>query len=318
MAITCFRFGRCELVPATRELRVDGELCTIAPLAFDLLVDLLQHRGSIVSKDDLLDRVWAGRSVTVGAIARAVMVVRQAIRDDADTPMIRTEHRVGYRFAGEVEEGEVAAVADAATPGVGEPVIFALLPMNRPASGLPLDRSTLAALTLVGHAVATDLRLAPLPMHTLEAALRHLPPDADTATQVAALQQRGGAHQVVHAAITAGAEGCRLDYRMLTVPGHAGDKLLAADPVDAGHELGRRLVVAWRLGEPPPADGFAMRDTWALELFARAMQASAQGQWRRAGHLLRIVLDREPGHPAARQALASVEARQRPRAISSD
>jgi DNA-binding winged helix-turn-helix (wHTH) protein len=315
---TRFRFGRCELAPATRELRVDGEPCPLAPLAFDLLVHLLRHRERAVSKDELLDRVWSGRAVTVGAIARAVMVVRQAIRDDADMPMIRTEHRTGYRFIGAVEENMVEEAAGTAPRNAGEPVLFALLPMNRPALGQPLDRSTLAALTLVGHAVATDLRLAPLPMHTLEAALRRLPTDQDTAGQVAALQRGEGVQHVLHAGITMGPEGCRLDYRMLTVPGHAGDTLSAADPVEAGHALGGRLVQAWRLGEPPPPDGFAMRDTWALELFARAMQASAEGHWRRAAHLLRVVLDREPCHPAARQALASVEARQRPRASTSD
>jgi hypothetical protein len=257
--------------------------------------------------------VWAGRVVTVGAIARAVMLLRQAIHDDGDPPMIRTEHRVGYRFVGQVEEGPVAGPG-APQAAAGEPVTFALLPVARPADVLPAGRGAAAALALVGHAVATDMRLAPLPVHALEAVLRRLPPQAGTAEQVAALQRWEGVHHVVHTDIATGPQGCRLDYRLLTVPGHAGESLLGTDPVDVGHQLGRRLVVAWQLGAPPPADGFAMRDTWALELFARAMQASAQGQWRRAGHLLRVVLDREPGHPAAQQALASVEARQQPRA----
>ena len=57
-----------------------------------------------MSKDELLDEVWLGRIVSVGAVARAAMTVRKAVACVATRPMIRTVHRVGYRFVGEVRE----------------------------------------------------------------------------------------------------------------------------------------------------------------------------------------------------------------------
>ena len=63
----------------TRELLVDGQAQALEPLAFDLLAYLLRHRDRDVSKDELLDEVWLGRIVSVGAVARAAMTVRKAI-----------------------------------------------------------------------------------------------------------------------------------------------------------------------------------------------------------------------------------------------
>jgi DNA-binding winged helix-turn-helix (wHTH) protein len=74
-----YHFGRCELRLGTRELLVDGKAQAIEPLAFDLLAYLLRYRDRDVSKDELLDEVWLGRIVSVGAVARAAMTVRNAI-----------------------------------------------------------------------------------------------------------------------------------------------------------------------------------------------------------------------------------------------
>lgn len=304
-----FFFGRCELRPASHELLVEGQPCPLKPLAFDLLLYLLTHRGRTVTKDELLDNVWAGRAVTVGSIARAVMLVRQAIRDDGSSPMICTEHRIGYRFAGTVRV-ETPAAADPASAATQESIVIALLPMARAGDGL-FDRSTRTPLALVAYAMATDMRLVPVPMYAVEAALKDLPCEAGPDALVAALRRHEQVQHVVQVRIGLTSAGCRLDHCLLTVPGQAAGTLLAHDPVEAGDLLARHIMAVLRPGEPAEG-GFTPRDNWTLQLFARAMQASAQGQWKRAAHLLRVVLDCAPHHAGAQQALARAEAMLRP------
>ena len=52
------------------EFRVlnDGEPVLLEPKAFQLLIFLLEHRGRLVSKDELLDAVWADSFVTPNAL----------------------------------------------------------------------------------------------------------------------------------------------------------------------------------------------------------------------------------------------------------
>ena len=57
-----------------RELRCAGALVAIEPQVFDLLVYLIQNRGRVVSRDELLGSVWQGRIVSDSALATASMV----------------------------------------------------------------------------------------------------------------------------------------------------------------------------------------------------------------------------------------------------
>lgn len=67
-----FRFGRCEVDLARREVTTDGQQRPIERRAFNLLAYLLEQRHRVVSKDEPLDKVWPDECVTVGAIARAL------------------------------------------------------------------------------------------------------------------------------------------------------------------------------------------------------------------------------------------------------
>lgn len=290
----------------TRELRVDGVPRALEPLAFDLLVYLLRHRDRAVSKDELLDRVWLGRIVSVGSVARAAMTVRQAIGDDGEPPLIRTLHRVGYRFVAEVVEASTAPPP--AAPPLEGPIVVALLPFENLTGELALDWTTLGLMALVGNALAVEGRLAPLSLHASMGALRGLPEPADIRRRAQALQQQGGAHEVVHTRIYRDDPGYRLDYDLVTTPGGSAGTVHADDPIGLGRALARQLLGHLLPGMPAPADGFAVRDPWALEVFARAMQSIAERQPARAVRLLRVVLDLEPDHAAARAELARIEA----------
>jgi DNA-binding winged helix-turn-helix (wHTH) protein len=100
-----FRFGECLLDGETRELSRKGKAVHISPRGFQLLDLLLSERPRAVSKDEILERLWAGTHVTDGTLTTLVAEIRSAIGDDAREPQfVRTLHRFGYAFSGTAEQ----------------------------------------------------------------------------------------------------------------------------------------------------------------------------------------------------------------------
>ena len=111
-----FRFGDFEIDAARQELRQAGAPVHIEPQVFDLLVYLVQHRDRIVSKDELIETIWHGRVISEAALSSRISAARRALGDNGnDQNLIRTLHKRGFRFVGEVEEGS-PPVAVAAGP----------------------------------------------------------------------------------------------------------------------------------------------------------------------------------------------------------
>jgi DNA-binding winged helix-turn-helix (wHTH) protein len=300
-----FHFGGCELHLGTRILLVNGRTQVMEPLAFDLLVYLLRHRGRDVSKDELLDDVWLGRIVTVGAVARAVMSVRKAIAAGSSEPMIRTVHRVGYRFVGDGREETHPAPDLTADAG---PIRIALLPFENLTGDLSADWATIGLMALVGNALATDPHLAPLTVHDVSAGMSGLGLHASVEARVDALRTRSDARHVVHTRILRDEGGYRLDYRLLAAPGEGSGTVYAGDLIRLGRALARRLLGHLVPGGFDGTDHFALHDPWAMQLLACAMQAVSERAWRRARCMLRVVLDLEPEYDEARRELARIEA----------
>lgn len=101
------RFGRCEVRPASRELLVKGRPCQLQPRPFNLLVYLIEHRERVLSIDELLDAIWGRQVVQPSSLTVAINRIRSVIEDDG-IEVIRTHHRVGYRFVAALE-GDTAA-----------------------------------------------------------------------------------------------------------------------------------------------------------------------------------------------------------------
>lgn len=98
-AIRCIRFGTCEIQPLTREVFVNGQVCSVEPKVFDLLLYLIKERDRVISKDELLEHIWKGAFVSESVIARTIMKARKAIGDHMPGyPFIKTIHCIGYRF----------------------------------------------------------------------------------------------------------------------------------------------------------------------------------------------------------------------------
>ena len=96
-------FGDCELDPSRRELRVGNVPVHVEPQVFDLLRYLIANNDRVVSKDDLVEAIWHGRTVSDVTLNSRVNAARRAIGDNGKKQTyIRTIPRRGFRFIGEV------------------------------------------------------------------------------------------------------------------------------------------------------------------------------------------------------------------------
>jgi TolB-like protein/DNA-binding winged helix-turn-helix (wHTH) protein len=104
-----YRFGGFELDVQRVELRMDGAACPVEPQVFALLALLIENRDRLVSKDEIIEKVWDGRVVSDAAVSSRVKSARQAIGDDGKNQrLIRTVQRRGFRFVGEVKPARSA------------------------------------------------------------------------------------------------------------------------------------------------------------------------------------------------------------------
>ncbi len=102
-----YQFGEFTLDVADRRLERGGEAIHLQPKTFDTLVRLIELRGRVVTKQELLDTLWAGTCVTQNALTRCIKEARKSLGDDATDPaFIRTVSRVGYRFIATTRELE--------------------------------------------------------------------------------------------------------------------------------------------------------------------------------------------------------------------
>jgi DNA-binding response OmpR family regulator len=91
------RHGNLSVDAGRREARVGDEEIQLAPKEFDLLWELLDHRGLVLTRDQLLERVWG---YTFAGDTRTVDVhVRQLRRKLGDASPIVTVWGVGYKVS---------------------------------------------------------------------------------------------------------------------------------------------------------------------------------------------------------------------------
>ncbi len=90
-----------------RELRRRGELLSVEPKVFDLLAYLVESRDRVVSKDDLITRIWMGRVVSDSTLTSCINAARAALGDSGESQrLIKTLPRKGVRFVGTIREGD--------------------------------------------------------------------------------------------------------------------------------------------------------------------------------------------------------------------
>lgn len=94
-----------------------GRAVPLEPKAFEVLVLLLERRGRLVEKSELLDAVWRDAFVTPNAMTRVIAQLRRSLGDDArEARYIETVPTRGYRFIAEVKALEDEGVAADPSP----------------------------------------------------------------------------------------------------------------------------------------------------------------------------------------------------------
>jgi len=155
-------FGRFRLLPHRRELRADGIAVELGSRAFDVLMVLTEARGALVTKDEIMARVWPDTVVEENNLVVQISALRRALGEDRD--FIRTVSGRGYRFIAEIRN----SVADPGGETGLEPGV-APDASTSPSSNLPTSVSSLigretqpeGADLRVGPVVLADARTSP-------------------------------------------------------------------------------------------------------------------------------------------------------------
>jgi DNA-binding winged helix-turn-helix (wHTH) protein/tetratricopeptide (TPR) repeat protein len=111
-----YAFDRFEIDTSRVELRREGEPVPIEPRVFSLLCLLVENRDRVLSRDELLEKIWDGRFVSDAAISTSIHSARRALADDGAAPrFLKTVRGHGFRFVAEVRvEAPPGAPAQAA------------------------------------------------------------------------------------------------------------------------------------------------------------------------------------------------------------
>src|SRR5215831_18519720 len=90
-------------------MRRTGAIVHVEPQVFDLLVHLIRNCNRIVTKDELFDAIWQGRIVSEATLSSRISAARRALGDSGnDQSFIRTLHKRGFRFVGDVNSDGAA------------------------------------------------------------------------------------------------------------------------------------------------------------------------------------------------------------------
>src|SRR5580704_16260215 len=100
-----FEFGRFRLDCTERFLFQDGAAVPLSPRLFDTLLVLVENRGHVVPKNDLMQKVWNDVAVEENNLTQSISALRKILGDNLDGPkFIETIPKRGYRLVAPVKE----------------------------------------------------------------------------------------------------------------------------------------------------------------------------------------------------------------------
>jgi WD40 repeat protein/DNA-binding winged helix-turn-helix (wHTH) protein len=115
-----YNFGPFHIDPDQRILMREGKLVSLAPKVLETLILLVQHRGRILEKEELIQLLWPDSFVEEGNLSQNIFILRKVLGDDRNGhAFIQTVPRRGYRFVAPVTIVE-ATVSPAATHRAGD------------------------------------------------------------------------------------------------------------------------------------------------------------------------------------------------------
>src|SRR6266581_147905 len=99
------RFARFCVLPRARQLLIDGQRIELGSRAFDLLLVLMLAPGFLITKKEIMSRVWPDTVVDEGNLKVQMSALRRVLNVDRD--VIKTVHGRGYVFTGEVTAASI-------------------------------------------------------------------------------------------------------------------------------------------------------------------------------------------------------------------
>ena len=100
-----YEFGSFRIDPAERLLTCEGDAVRLPPKVFDTLIVLVENRGRLVAKDELITRIWPDTFIEEATLARNISDLRKALGQASNSEkFIETIPKHGYRFVAPVRE----------------------------------------------------------------------------------------------------------------------------------------------------------------------------------------------------------------------
>lgn len=119
MVAAVYEFGPFRFEPRENRLLRDGSPLSLPPQSVEMLLALVERSGSLVTKDELMERVWQRRYVEENSLNKCVSELRKALGDQRAAPRyIETVAKRGYRFVARVKRREAWAAETG--PAAGE------------------------------------------------------------------------------------------------------------------------------------------------------------------------------------------------------
>ena len=100
-----YEFGEFRLDAEKHRLLREGEIVAVTPKAVETLTLLIQQRGRLVERDDLMNSVWRDANVEPGNLDVTISKLRRALGENSNgQKYIETVPRLGYKFVADVRE----------------------------------------------------------------------------------------------------------------------------------------------------------------------------------------------------------------------
>ncbi|MEM6475153.1 MAG: winged helix-turn-helix domain-containing protein [Pseudomonadota bacterium] len=133
-----YRFEDFRFDSDARELRCAGTPRAVERQVLELLDLLISNADRMVTKEEIIERVWDGRAISDGSINGRIKLLRKALDDDGKQQrLIKTHHGEGFRFVGSVKTSGAAKGAQpraSTSPALPDRPSIAVLPFDNMSS----------------------------------------------------------------------------------------------------------------------------------------------------------------------------------------
>lgn len=102
--MSVFRFRDFQYDSVERRLTRNGEWVELTPKAMDILEVFIGRPGELISRDEIIGKVWGGTLVEEGNLSVHISKLRKALGDSRDQRCLETVAGSGYRFTATIEQ----------------------------------------------------------------------------------------------------------------------------------------------------------------------------------------------------------------------